>query len=165
MISVVVAFAVLDGFVLAGSDFALKLLVSLAGVVLGLGVAYAITHPFRQRFAQAGTWRFVGIFVGLALVFGIIYGGAALAGIPAFPTAGSGNTGNFIYGLALGVGISIPKRFGCALTYQRTSRSDGIDPRVLTVLVGVPAGLFALVFTLYVFARYMIAPLIRYFAA
>ena len=165
LVCVVGAFAILDGFVLAGSDFALKLLVSLAGLVLGLVAAYATSHPFRHKFVRSGAWRLGGIFAGLALVFGIIYGGAALAGIPAFPTAGNGNIGNFIYGVAFGVGISIPKRFGLAPTHRKTARSEGIDPKVLAVLVGIPAGLFALVFAGYVVGRFVISPIIRYLVA
>ena len=164
VISIVVAFAVLDALVIAGSDFALKLLVSLTGAVAGVAVAYAIMYPFRRRFADSGMSRFLGLLLSFALVLGILYGGAALAGVPAFPTTGSGYAGTFIYGFAFGFGVSAPRSLGLSSTRQERSRNNRTDWRVLALVLGVPAGLLTLLFALYFLGRYVFAPLVRYFA-
>ena len=159
----VATFFVLNVLVLMGSGLALKLLVSLTGMFIGAVVAYAASYPFRMRFAESGAWRLLGIFLGLGLVFGIIYAGSALVGIPAYPTAESGNAGIFIYGLAFGFGIFVPRSLGLTLA-PKGRPGEGWDPRVLAVTSGVMVGFFVLLFAFYVLIEYLGAPLIRYFA-
>ncbi len=158
-------FVILNVLVVLGSDLALKLLITLVGMFAGGVVACAITYPFRDTFAVSGVWRIVGNFVGLALVFGIIFGGAALTGVPAFPTAESGNAGTFIYGLAFGFGVSVPAGLGLSGTPEWRRESRGVELRVLAVVLGTIAGLFALLFALYLLIEYVAVPLIRALAA
>lgn len=160
-----VTFFVLDVLALMGEDLATKLLVSLSGMVLGAAVAYAITRPLR-RFVGAGIWRTLGIFLGLALTFVIVFAGSALAGIPAFPTAQSGNVGAMIYGLAFGFGITVPGGLGASNTLRSQGRLEAGGPELRTVVVvlGAVAGLFALLFALFVLVEYLVAPLIQHFA-
>ncbi|MGH3147791.1 MAG: hypothetical protein ACRDTR_18510 [Rubrobacter sp.] len=160
-----VTFLILDVLALMGEDLATKLLVSLSGTVLGAVVAYAVTRPFR-RFVGVGVWRTLGIFLGLALTFVIVFAGSALAGIPAFPTAQSGNVGAVIYGFAFGFGISVPGGLGASGPFgARGPRGTG-NPELRTVVLvlGVVAGLFALLFALFVLVEYLVAPLIQQFA-
>lgn len=156
---------VLNVLVVLGSDLALKLLITLVGMLVGAVVAYAITYPFRNMFAVSGVWRIAGNFVSLALVFGIIFGGSALIGIPAFPTAESGNAGTLIYGLTFGFGVSVPAALGLSRTPEWRRDSRGAELRVLAVVLGTVAGLFALLFALYLLIEYVAVPLIRYLAA
>lgn len=158
-------FVILNVLVVLGSDLALKLLITLVGMLVGTAAAYTITYPFRDTFVVSGVWRMVGNFVGLALVFGIIFGGSALTGIPAFPTAESGAAGTFIYGLAFGFGVSVPAGLGLSGTPEWRRESRGVELRVLAVVLGTIAGLFALLFTLYLLIEYVAVPLIRAFAA
>lgn len=156
---------VLNVLVVLGSDLALKLLITLVGMLAGAAVAFAITFPFRDTFAVSGVWRIAANFLGLALVFGIIFGGAALAGVPAFPTAESGNTGTLIYGLAFGFGVSVPAGLGLSGTPEWRRDARGAELRVLAVVLGTVAGLFALLFALYLLIEYVAVPLIRTLAA
>ena len=158
-------FIVLNVLVVLGSDLALKLLITLVGMLAGGAVASAIIYPFRARFAASGSWRMAGIFLGLALVFGIIFGGSALTGVPAFPTAESGAAGTLIYGLAFGFGVSISARLGLSGTSEWRRESEGPELRVLAVVLGTVAGLFALLFALYLLIEYVAVPLIQYLAA
>ncbi len=160
-----ITFFVLDVLALMGEDLATKLLVSLSGMVLGATVAYAVAHPF-GRFVGTGVWRILGVFVGFALAFGVIFAGSALAGIPAFPTAQSGNVGALIYGFAFGFGVSIPRGLGFSsggldASGRREPRESNL--RAGGVALGVVAALFALLFAFFVLIEYLSAPLIRYF--
>ncbi len=158
-----VTFFVLDVLALMGKDLATELLVSLSGVVLGGAVAYAVARPFR-RLVGTGIWRILGIFLGLALTFVIIFAGSALAGTPAFPSARSGNVGAMIYGFALGFGISVPGGLGFSGTSEAPERREirGSEFRTVVLVLGVVAALFALLFVLFVLVEYLAAPLIRY---
>lgn len=156
-------FFLLDVLALMGSDLATKLLVSLTGMLMGGVIAYGACYPFRMRFAGSGPWRLLGIFLCLALVFGIIYAGSALAGIPAFPTAEGGSAGMFIYGFAFGFGIFVPRSLGLSV-WEAQPGEEGAEVRLLAVMLGIAAGLLAVFFALYVVIEYVAAPLIRYFA-
>ncbi len=160
-----ITFFVLDVLALMGKALATELLVSLSGVVLGAAVAYVVASPFRGL-VGTGIWRMLGVFLGLALTFVIIFAGSALAGIPAFPTARSGNVGALIYGLALGFGISVPGALGVSGAPGASERRDarGSEFRTVVLALGVVAALFALLFVLFVLVEYLAAPLIRYFA-
>jgi hypothetical protein len=158
-----VTFFVLDVLAFMGKDLATELLVSLSGVVLGAAVAYAVARPFR-RLVGTGIWRMLGIFLGLAVTFVVIFAGSALAGIPAYPTAQGGNVGALIYGFALGFGVSVPRGLGFS---GASEASEGLvanrsDLRTLVLVLGTVASLFALLFVLFVLAEYLAAPLIQY---
>jgi hypothetical protein len=158
-------FFVLDVLALMGKPLATELLVSLSGMVLGAVVAYAVASPF-GRLVGTGIWRILGIFLGLALTFVIIFAGSALAGIPAFPSAQSGNVGALIYGFALGFGVSVPGGLGFSGASEapgrREARGSGFE--TMALVLGVVATLFALLFVLFVLVEYLAAPLIRYLA-
>ena len=155
-------FFVLDVLALMGKDLATELLVSLSGMVVGAAVAYLGARPFR-RLVGTGIWRIIGIFLGLALTFVIIFAGSALAGIPAFPSAQGGNVGALIYGFALGFGVSVPSGLGFSEAPGRWE-ARGSEVRAVAVVLGVVAALFALLFVLFVLVEYLAAPLIRYLA-
>lgn len=157
-------FFLLDVLALMGSDPATKLLVSLTGMLMGGVLAYGACYPFRTKFAGSGTWRLLGVFLGLALVFGIIYAGSALAGIPAFPTAEGGSAGTFIYGFAFGFGIFVPKSLGLSPVREAQPGEERAGLRILALMLGIAAGLLAVFFALYVVVEYVAAPLIRSFA-
>ena len=163
---VVSTFFVLDALALAGSELAVELLISLAGLLVGMAAAHAAAYPLREKFGVSLGWRMVGIALGFASVAGVILGGTALAGIPTFPTAEGGNVGFLIYGLAFGFGVY----FGGTLSSSRaaiaTAERTGAGPelRVIAVAAGAVAALFALAFAAFVLFEYVAAPLIRYVA-
>lgn len=160
-----VTFFVLDVLALMGSDLAVKLLSTLAGMLLGMAVAYAVAYPFRKLFETLGVWRILGVFLGLALVFGIIVGGSVLAGIPLFPTAEGGDVGALIYGLAFGFGLSVARALapsrGPAAPAERGGLSRS-ELKFVCVIVGGVVSLFAAFFALFLLIEYVVTPLIRY---
>ena len=158
----VLTFFVLDLLALWGSDLALDLLIFLSGMLAGAVAARLATYPFRRLAEGAGIWRIVGLFVGLASVFVIIFGGTALAGIPPYPTAEGGNAGTMIHGLALGFLVGVPG--GLATSGERRS-SSAPDLKVVAVILTTVAGLFGLLFMLFLLLEYALVPLIRTFAA
>ena len=106
------------------------------------------------------------IMLGLVSVFGILLIGSALADVPAFPTAESGDVGFLVYGLAFGFGVY----FGGSLSSSRatlaTAEGPGVGPElgVIAVAAGAVAALFTLAFAAIVLFEYVAAPLIRYVA-
>jgi hypothetical protein len=156
------AFVALDVLALMGEELASKLLVSLSGMVIGGAAGYVASRPFR-RFA--GVWRTLGVFVGLALTFAIVFAGSALAGIPAYPTAEGGNVGILIYGLAFGFGVSVPRGLGVSGPFYGSRRDPrGSELKTSILVLGTVAGLFAVLFVSFVLLEYVVAPLIRHFA-
>ncbi|QIN81851.1 hypothetical protein GBA63_03750 [Rubrobacter tropicus] len=155
-------FFVLNVLVLRGSELALDLLIFLSGMVVGFIAARLATYPFR-KIGGPGIERTVGLFVGLALVFVIIFGGTALAGIPPYPTAEGGNVGNMIYGLALGFLVGLP---GGLVSDEAGSHLPlpGSNLKVVAVILGTVAALFGLLFVLFLLLEYALVPLIRAFA-
>jgi hypothetical protein len=95
-------FFVLDALALMGSEIAIELLISLAGIMLGL-----------------------------VSVFEILLIGSALADVPVFPIAESGNVGFLIYGLAFGFGVFsggtwvLPERLPQRKRNPASDRSSG----------------------------------------
>ena len=95
-------FFVLDALALMGSEIAIELLISLSGIMLGL-----------------------------VSVFEILLIGSALADVPVFPTAESGNVGFLIYGLAFGFGVFsggtwvLPERLPQRKRNPASDRSSG----------------------------------------
>ena len=156
----VLTFFVLNVLVLRGSDLALDLLISLSGALAGLAVARLAAYPFRRRTGGPGVWRTVALFAGLASVFVIIFGGTALADIPPFPTAEGGNVGTLIYGFALGFGMGAISGLASAEP-GAPARGDGSELKVVAVILGTVAALFALLFVLYLLLEYAVVPLIR----
>ena len=156
----VLAFLVLDVLVLRGSELALDLLIFLSGMLAGWVLARLATYPFRRRVAGSGVGRTIGLFAGLASVFVIIFGGTALAGIPAYPTAEGGNVGNMIYGLALGFLIGVPGGLVPAET-RSYPPLPGSGLKVVAVILGTVAALFGLLFGLFLLLEYALVPLIR----
>ena len=157
-------FLALDVLALRGSDLALDLLVFLSGMLVGVVAARLATLPFREMVGGAGIWRTVGLFAGLASVFAIIFGGTALAGIPPYPTAEGGNTGNLIYGVALGFLVGVPGGLAPAES-RRLRPSPAPDLKVAAVVVATVVGLFGLLFMLFLLLEFALVPLIRTLAA
>ncbi len=156
----VFTFFVLDVLALRGSDLALDLLIFLSGMLVGLIAARLATYPFRRKAGGSGIWRTVGLFAGLALVFVIIFGGTALAGIPPYPTAEGGNVGNMIYGLALGFLVGVPGGLVRAETRPHP-HPPGSSLKIVAVILGTVAALFGLLFALFLLLEYALVPLIR----
>lgn len=166
VILVVITFFALDVLALAGSDLATDLLIFFGGMAVGAAVAYAMALPLRDRFASSGTWRMAGIALGLASVFAIIVVGTTLAGIPVFPTAAGGNVGNFVYGLAPGfgacfLGVVAPSR---RVIGRSVEGRGSPEVRLLLIVGGAVAALFAFTFALYVLFGYVLGPLVRFLA-
>ncbi|MDQ3378399.1 MAG: hypothetical protein M3533_16120 [Actinomycetota bacterium] len=156
----VLTFFALDLLVLRGSDLALDLLVFLSGMLAGFAAARLATYPFRRLVGGSGIWSTVGLFAGLALVFAIIFGGTALAGIPPYPTAEGGNVGNMIYGIALGFLVGVPG--GLIPAGSGGPRPSSVpDLKVAAVILGTVVGLFGLLFMLFLLLEYALVPLIR----
>ena len=156
----VLTFFALDLLALRGSDLALDLLIFLSGMLVGLAVARLATLPFRNRLSGSGIGRTVGLFAGLASVFLIIFGGTALAGIPPYPTTEGGNMGNMIYGLALGFLVGVPGGLVPAGS-EEPGPSSVPDLKVAVVILTTVAGLFGLLFMLFLLLEYALVPLIR----
>lgn len=157
------AFLALNVLALWGSDLAWDLLIFLSGALVGLAATWLATYPLRKRPGVSGVGRIFGLFVGLALVFVIIFGGTALAGIPPYPTAEGGNVGNLIYGLALGVLVGVPG--GLAPAERKVSAPPSrSEIKVVAVILGTVAVLFGLLFVLFLLIEYVAVPLIRQFA-
>ena len=155
-------FFALNLLVLRGSELALDLLISLSGALTGAAVARLATYPFRRT--GSAMRRTVGLFLGLASVFVIIFGGTTLAGIPPFPTAEGGNAGTLIYGLAIGFGIGVPG--GLVPAEEKIpAPGSGSEVRVVALILGTVAALFAALFVVYLLLEYAIVPLIRAVAA
>ena len=157
----VLTFFALDLLALRGSDLALDLLIFLSGMLAGLGAARLATLPFRNRLGASGIGRTVGLFAGLASVFLIIFGGTALAGIPPYPTAEGGDVGNMIYGLALGFLVGVPGGLVPAGSEEPGPSSPAPDLKVVAVILTTVAGLFGLLFMLFLLLEYALVPLIR----
>jgi hypothetical protein len=169
LILCVVTFAVLDVLALLGSAFATGLLIYLAGGLIGVALALALTYPIRNRLVSSGNWRLFGIVLALVSVLGVIFGGTGLANIPYFPTAAGGNAGNLIFGLALGVGVGFVQRLNHKNT-RGPARPIAAAPErpeygVFIVVVGAVAALFAASFVLYVLLEFVVGPLVRAFAS
>ena len=162
---IVSTFFVLDTLALMGSEIAIELLISLTGMLVGMVAAYAAAYPLREKFGGSVGWRMAGIMLGLASVFGILLIGSALADVPAFPTAESGNLGFLIYGLAFGFGVYFGGRLSSKSDHRHCGESSaGPELRVIAVAAGAVAALFTLAFAAFVLFEYVAAPLIRYVA-
>ena len=159
-------FFVLDTLALMGSEIAIELLISLTGMLVGMVAAYAAAYPLREKFGGSVGWRMAGIMLGLVSVFGILLIGSALADVPAFPTAESGNVGFLIYGLAFGFGVYFGGELSSSRATIATAEKPGAGPelRVIAVAAGAVAALFTLAFAAFVLFEYVAAPLIRYVA-
>ncbi len=159
-------FFVLDTLALMGSEIAIELLISLTGMLVGMVAAYAAAYPLREKFGGSVEWRMAGIMLGLVSVFGILLIGSALADVPAFPTAESGNLGFLIYGLAFGFGVYFGGKLSSSRATIATAEKPGSGPelRVIAVAAGAVAALFTLAFAAFVLFEYVAAPLIRYVA-
>jgi hypothetical protein len=159
-------FSVLDALALMGSGFAIELLISLAGMLVGMVAAYAAAYPLRETFGGSAGWRMAGIVLGLVSVFGILLIGSALADVPAFPTAQSGNMGFLVYGSAFGFGVYFGENLSSPRATLETAERPGAGPElgVIAVVAGAVAALFTLAFAAFVLFEYVAAPLIRYVA-
>jgi len=157
----VLTFFVLDVLALRGSDLALDLLIFLSGMLAGAVAARLATYPLRRMAGNPGIWRTVGLFVGLASVFVIIFGGTALAGIPPYPTAEGGNAGTMIYGLALGFLVGVPGGLVRGAGSREHRPSPVPDLKVAAVILVTVAALFGLLFMLFLLLEYALVPLIR----
>jgi hypothetical protein len=156
----VLIFFALDLLALRGSDLALDLLIFLSGMLVGFIAARLVTLPFRNRLDGSGIGRTIGLFAGFASVFLIIFGGTALAGIPPYPTAEGGNAGTVIYGLALGFLVGVPGGLVPARS-EAPRPSPAPDLKVMAVILTTVAGLFGLLFMLFLLLEYALVPLIR----
>ena len=164
MVFFVLTFLILNLLVLRGSDLALDLLICLSGALVGMGIARLAARLFGSVFGGSPVRRALGVFVGLASLFGIVFAGTALAGIPPFPTAEGGNVGNLIYGFAFGFGLSATRSLGGADAMPEPRGSGRTELKAVVVVLGTVAALFALLFVLYLLLEYLLVPLIRAFA-
>jgi hypothetical protein len=162
------AFLVLDVLALAGVDLAVGLLVTLGGAVAGILTASMVAYPLIRRLPRASVWRIVWFFFGLASMFGIIFGGSSLAGIPLFPTAEGGNVGAFIYGAAFGFGGSVgafARGGGLKSAFTGMLDEDGeskaVRMRFALVVCGAVIGLLVLCLLGYIAIEYIVAPIIH----
>lgn len=71
-----------------------------------------------------------------------------------------------IYGSAFGFCISVPRGLSVSGPFYASGRREagGSDLRMVILVLGVVAVLFALFFALFVLVEYLVAPLIRHFA-
>jgi hypothetical protein len=167
VIAFAVVFLVLDVLALLGVELAVGLLVTLAGFVVGVLPALAITYLLVRRVSQQSPWRFLWFAFGIASTFGILVGGSALAGIPLFPTAEGGYVGAFIYGAALGFGISVcnfslGEDVRTSLTGALGDRqSRGLWTKTSLLVGGVIAGFLALCVLGYLAVEYVLSPIVR----
>ena len=163
MVFVAVAFLSLNLLVLRGSDLAFDLLVFLSGAFVGAAAAWLVARAFGSVFGGSVVRKAVGVSVGVASAFVIVFAGTALAGIPAFPTAEGGNVGNLIYGLALGFGLSALRSLGgrpTELTWERRQPTRS-ELKVVGIVLGTVAALFVLLFAAFLLIEYVVVPLIR----
>jgi hypothetical protein len=166
---VVLSFAVLGLLVVFGYGFALDILVLLIGWLAGMLLAYLISSPFGESFARRfGSWKgYVASAVGLISMFAIIFLlGPYLLGIPAIPSEDYGAPGAFVFGFALGFGSKLRRVLSPPppTTLEEDQESARASLRLMLVIGGAVAGLFALAFTAFVLFEYVAAPLIRYVA-
>jgi hypothetical protein len=166
VILTVSTFFSLDTLALMGSEIAIELLISLAGMLVGMVAAHTAAYPLREKFGGSAGWRMSGILLGLASVFGILLIGSTLADVPTFPTAESGNVGFLVYGLAFGFGVYFGGNLSSSRATPATEEKPGVGPefRVIVVAAGAVAALFMLAFAAFVLFEYVAAPLIRYVA-
>ncbi|QIN80153.1 hypothetical protein GBA65_18340 [Rubrobacter marinus] len=173
LISAVAVFLALDVLVLLGSDLALGLLVLMTGLVAGLVLAVLATLPVRRTLERGGLGNLFGFLVGLASMFGIVFLGTYVAGLPSYPTAEAGHLGTALYGFAFGFGATL-----CGLSlrlpassrpaYRGTADRDGGDRiwlRTALIVVGAAAGLFGLLFFAFVLFEYVLVPVVEIFAS
>ena len=172
LVSGVVAFVVLDVLVVLGSDLALGLLVLLTGLLAGLVFARLLTLPVRQALERGGPGNLFVFLAGLASMFVIVFLGTYAAGIPAYPTAEGGHLGTSIYGFAFGFGVAVctsslrPPAVSSA--YRGTAAKDGTGKVLLRasyVVAGVVAGLFGLLYAVFLLLEYVVGPVVRILAS
>lgn len=154
-------FFVLNLLVLLGSDLALDLLVFLSGALVGAAVARLAAHFFGSAFGGSVVRRALGVFVGLASIFAIVFAGAAIAGIPAFPTAEGGRAGDLIYGLAMGFGLSAVRSLGGLDSDAPPEPPARSELKVAAVVLATVAALFGALFVAFLVIEYVAVPLIR----
>lgn len=161
-------FAVLDLLVVLGYEAALYLLVILVGTLLGNFLAYLLSIPIKRPFSRLfGTRRRVAAFwVGLASILAILAFSSYILGAPAIPSEGFRISGALIFGLALGFGGRLrqsltPASPATPEEYRETRRAE---VRLILVVVGTAAALFAITFGVFLLIEYIVAPLIQYVA-
>lgn len=161
-------FLVLDALALAGVGFAVGILFTLGGAVVGVLASYAVAYPLIKRLPRASVWRALWFFFGLASMFGIIFGGSAIAGIPLFPTAEGGNVGAFIYGAAVGFGGAVgsfARGGGSTAAFTGTRHDDeesrAVRRRFILAVCGAVATLLAVCLLGYLAVEYILSPIIR----
>ena len=163
MVSVALAFLSPNLLVLRGSDLAFDLLVFLSGALVGVAAAWLAARLFGSVFGGSVVRNALGVFVGVASAFVIVFAGTALVGIPAFPTAEGGNVGNLIYGLAFGFGLSAVRSLGGRSVKATPERREPprSELKVAAIVLGTVAALFVLLFAAFLFIEYVAVPLIR----
>lgn len=164
----VLLFGILDLLVVLGYGFALDLLVLLTGLLAGMLLAYLISSPFRESFVRRfGAWKgVVAIAIGLVSVLAIALTGSYMIGGPAALSEEYGSPGAFVFGIALGFGSQLRRSLSPppSTSPEEEQEASKADVRLMLVVVGTVAGLFALAFTAFVLFEYVAAPLIRYLA-
>jgi hypothetical protein len=165
LVLVAVVFGVLNVLTLAGSRVALGLLAALSAGLVGAGIAYLASLFLVPKGAVPGSpRRLVGFMIGVASVFGIPFVGAALFGIPPFPTAEGGNVGHAVHGFSYGFGLALARfSIGPGGTPRRRASApeEKAWARVLLVVVGALAALSVLAFVASLLFRYVLGPLVR----
>lgn len=172
LVSAVGLFLILDVLALAGSEFAIGLLVTMGGLVIGVCAAVALVYPFTRRLDRSSPLRYLWFFGGVASLFLIVVIGSALAGIPLFPTAEGGLTSTFLYGLAFGFGSSAANfalggsiRSAFLGVLADSPESSRVAVRTLFVIGATVVGLLLLFLLLYVAFEFVLTPIVRSLAS
>jgi len=169
LVAFALVFGALNWAALAGSRVALGLLVMLSAVLVGAGGAYLISRPLTKGASPGSPRRLLGFLLGVASVFGVPFLGAALFGIPPFPTAEGGNVGHAVHGFSYGFGLALA-RFSveaggsAAARYRATGDTGRVWLRAAVIVGGALAGLYTLAFVLALLGSFVIGPIVRRFA-
>lgn len=162
-------FGALNWAALAGSRVALGLLVMLSAGLIGALGAGLISRPLLRGSEPGSPRRLLGFLLGVASVFGVPFLGAALFGIPAFPTAEGGNVGHAVHGFSYGFGLalarfSIGSGGSAVVRYRTAGRSGSVWLRAAVIVGGALAGLYTLAFVLSLLGSFVVGPIVRGFA-
>jgi len=164
----VLSFGILDLLVVLGYGYAFDVLVLLIGFLAGMFLAHLISSPLSESFVRRfGAWkRIVATAVGLVSVLAIALIGSYMIGSPVLLSEEYGPPGAFVFGIALGFGSQLRRSLSppYPTTPEEDQEANKADLRLMFVVAGTVAGLFALAFAAYVLFEYVAAPLIRYFA-
>jgi len=156
---------VLNVLALTGSEVALGLLVTLSAGLVGAGLSWLVSRPFLKGAGAGGPRRLAGFMAGVACVFGIPFVGAAIFGIPPFPTAEGGNVGHAVHGFSYGFGLALARfsaSSGGVVTHRSSYAGDGqVWMRIGLVVLSALVLLVVLAFLASLLFEYVLGPIVR----